>query len=65
VLAAKCEERADWRGVAALGVGAQELAALGEADGVEAKLEAGVSGELVADCCELDIDAAEEGGSAV
>jgi hypothetical protein len=35
------------RVVATLGVGAQELAALGEADGVEPALEVGISRELV------------------
>lgn len=49
VLAAEGDEGLHWRGVAALDVPAQELAALGEADGVEA------GGELW-DVCELGAD---------
>lgn len=67
VLAAKGDEAADRRVVAALNVAAQELAALGEADCVYAGSggEDGMRGEDVADGGYLGRDVAEKGARAV
>lgn len=67
VLAAEGDEAADGGRVAALDVGAQELAALAEADGVDGGGggEDGVGGEVGADLGDLLRDVAVEGGAAV
>ncbi len=67
VLAAEGDQVGDGRVVAALDVGAQELAALREAQGVDGRGggENGVGGEVVAYLADLDGQVAEEGGGAV
>lgn len=67
VLAAEGHEVADGRGVAALDVAAQELAALAEAHGVDGGRgrQDGVGGEVGADLGELLGHVAVEGGAAV
>ncbi|KMQ81536.1 hypothetical protein RF55_26039 [Lasius niger] len=67
VLAAKGDEAADGGGVAALDVSAEELTALGEAEGVDggSRGENGMGGESGADGGELDRQVAEERGGAV
>lgn len=67
VLAAEGHEVADGRGVAALDVAAQELAALAEAHGVDGGRggQDGVGGEVRADLGELLGHVAVEGGAAV
>jgi hypothetical protein len=67
VLAAKGHQAADGRAVAALDVGAQELAALAEADGVDGRRRAQdlVLGQVEANLVDLLRDVAEEGGRAV
>ena len=67
VLAAEGEQAADGRVVAALDVAAQELAALGEADGVDGGRggQYGVGEERGADGVDLFGDVAEERGAAV
>lgn len=67
VLAAEGHEVADGRGVAALDVAAQELAALAEAHGVDGGRgrQDGVGGEVGADLGELLRHIAVEGGAAV
>lgn len=67
VLAAEGDQTADGREVATLDIAAQELAALGEADGVDGggRGEDGMGGQRFADRVELGGDVAEEGGPAV
>ncbi|KFX99182.1 hypothetical protein V490_01912 [Pseudogymnoascus sp. VKM F-3557] len=63
MLAPEGDERAHRREVASLDVGAEELAALGEAEGVDGGGggEDGVGGEVGADFFELGCEVAEEG----
>lgn len=67
MLAAESDETADRRDIAPLDVGAEELAALGEAEGVDCwgGGEDGVGGEEGADGVDLEGEVAEEGGGAV
>ena len=67
MLGAEGDEVSDGRVVAALDVGAHELTALREADGVDGRGfgEDGVRGEVGADLGDLLGEVAEEGGAAV
>lgn len=67
VLAAEGDEVGYRRRIAAFDVGAEELAALGEAEGVDGggEGEGRVGGEVVADLVDLVGQVAEEGGGAV
>ena len=67
MLCAEGDQAGDRGVVAALDVGAEELAALGEAEGVDGGGcgEDGVGGEVGADCGDLVGEVAEEGGCAV
>lgn len=53
VLGPDGDEVVDWGVVAPLDVGSEELAALGEADGVESSLQFGDGFQLVAYCLDL------------
>ena len=67
VLRAEGDEAGDGRVVAALDVGAQELAALREAQAIDGGSagEDGVQGEVGADLSDLFVDVAPKGGSLV
>lgn len=67
MLRTECDEVRDRRVVAPLDVGAHELAALGEADGIDGGRggEDGVSGEVGAYLGDLVVQVTEEGGLGV
>lgn len=67
VLAAKSDKGTYWRIIAALDIGAQELAALGETKAVDGGGlgEEGMVGDVVADFLDLLGDVAQEGCGAV
>lgn len=67
VLTSESDEIRDGRVIAALDIGAEELAALGEAEGVDGwcRGEDRVGGEVCADIFELGGEVADERGGAV